>query len=165
VTTNQGEHLAALGDPTRRAIFEMLATAGPLPVGDLASRLPVSRPAVSQHLKVLKDAGLVVDRPAGTRRLYQLNPEGIDALRVWLDGVWTAALGAFKAVVQYDPGPEKASRVDVRFVAEDDRTTRVELEHSNLDRHGTDWPQLQAGISNPEGGWPGLLLGFAKAAQ
>jgi DNA-binding transcriptional ArsR family regulator len=100
VTTNQGEHLAALGDPTRRAIFEMLATAGPLPVGDLASRLPVSRPAVSQHLKVLKDAGLVVDRPAGTRRLYQLNPEGIDALRVWLDGVWTAALGAFKAVAE-----------------------------------------------------------------
>ena len=74
----------ALGDPTRRAIFERLG-AGPRAVGELAKELPVSRPAVSQHLKVLKDAGLVVDRPQGTRRLYQLDPRGIEALRAYFD--------------------------------------------------------------------------------
>ncbi len=75
---------AALGDPTRREIFERLATR-PSPVGQLAAGLPVSRPAVSQHLKVLKDAGLVTDRAKGNRRIYQLDPDGIDALRAYLD--------------------------------------------------------------------------------
>jgi DNA-binding transcriptional ArsR family regulator len=89
----------ALGDPTRRAIFERLAD-HPRAVGELASELPVSRPAVSQHLKVLKDAGLVVDRPVGTRRIYQLNPDGVGALRVQLDRFWTQALAAFKQVVE-----------------------------------------------------------------
>ena len=91
----------ALGNPTRRAIFELLAT-GPLPVGKLASRLPVSRPAVSQHLKVLKEAGLVVDHAEGTRRLYRVDPNGVDALRTWLDGIWTSALGAFKAAAEQE---------------------------------------------------------------
>jgi DNA-binding transcriptional ArsR family regulator len=91
--------LAALGDPTRRAIFELLAE-GPTPVGDLARRLPVSRPAVSQHLRVLKEAGLVRDRPAGTRRLYQLDPDGVGALRAYLDRFWDKALADFKTAAE-----------------------------------------------------------------
>jgi DNA-binding transcriptional ArsR family regulator len=89
----------ALGDPTRRAIFERLG-AGPRAVGELAEELPVSRPAVSQHLKVLKDAGLVVDRKAGTRRLYQLDPQGVGALRAYFDTFWMQALTAFKDAVE-----------------------------------------------------------------
>lgn len=76
-------------------------------MGDLARGLPVSRPAVSQHLRVLKDAGLVIDRPAGTRRIYQLDPDGIGALRAYLDRFWNQALAAFKAAVEQDP--EEAS--------------------------------------------------------
>jgi DNA-binding transcriptional ArsR family regulator len=83
-----------LGDPTRRAIFELLAR-NPSSVGDLAERLPVTRPAVSQHLRVLKDGGLVVCRPEGTRRVYQLNPDGVNALRTYLDRIWGEALTAF----------------------------------------------------------------------
>lgn len=89
----------ALGDPTRRAIFERLAN-GPLAVGELAQQLPVSRPAVSQHLKVLKAAGLVTDRAEGTRRLYQLDPRGIDALRTYFDQFWNQALASFKEAVE-----------------------------------------------------------------
>ena len=91
--------LAALGDPTRQAIVELLA-AGPRAVGEIAAELPVSRPAVSQHLKVLKHPGLVVDRAVGTRRLYQLDPAGADAARAYLDRFWTKALDAFKAAVE-----------------------------------------------------------------
>jgi DNA-binding transcriptional ArsR family regulator len=97
VATNQV--LDALGDPTRRAVCERLA-AGPLPVGQLAAHLPVSRPAVSQHLKVLKEAGLVVDRAVGNRRVYALNPAGVSALRAWLDRIWSDALVAFKAAAE-----------------------------------------------------------------
>jgi DNA-binding transcriptional ArsR family regulator len=97
--TNQTDGLAALGDPTRRAIFERLAER-PRAVGELARQLPVSRPAVSQHLKVLKDAGLVVDRPAGARRIYQLDPHGIGDLRAYLDQFWTSALTAYKTAVE-----------------------------------------------------------------
>ena len=89
----------ALGDPTRRAIFERLV-AQPLAVGELARELPISRPAVSQHLKVLKDAGLVVDRHAGTRRIYRVDPHGIAAMRTELDRFWTAALANFKDIVE-----------------------------------------------------------------
>jgi DNA-binding transcriptional ArsR family regulator len=99
VATYQAEALAALADPTRRAIFERLAER-PRAVGDLARELPVSRPAVSQHLKVLKGAGLVVDRPAGTRRIYQLDPEGLAELRAYLDRFWNQALVAYKAAVE-----------------------------------------------------------------
>jgi DNA-binding transcriptional ArsR family regulator len=91
--------LTALGDPTRRAIFERLADQ-PRAVGELARDLPVSRPAVSQHLKVLKNAGLVVDRPAGNRRIYQLDPAGVGALRAYLDQFWSKALVAYKAAVE-----------------------------------------------------------------
>src|SRR5881409_2412542 len=90
---------AALGDPTRRTIFERLIER-PSAVGELARALPVSRPAVSQHLKVLKDAGLVVDRRAGNRRIYQLDPVGVGALRVQLDRFWSKALRAYKAAVE-----------------------------------------------------------------
>jgi DNA-binding transcriptional ArsR family regulator len=91
--------LAALGDPTRRAIFERLADR-PRAVGELARELPVSRPAVSQHLKVLKDARLVIDRPAGARRIYQLDPDGIGALRAYLDQFWSKSLVAYKIAVE-----------------------------------------------------------------
>jgi DNA-binding transcriptional ArsR family regulator len=91
--------LDALGDRTRRAIFERLAD-GPRAVGELANELPVSRPAVSQHLKVLKEAGLVTDRRNGTRRLYQVDPAGIEELRAYFEEFWTKALAAFKAAVE-----------------------------------------------------------------
>jgi DNA-binding transcriptional ArsR family regulator len=86
---------AALGDPTRRAIFERVA-AQPSAVGDLARGLPVSRPAVSQHLRVLKQAGLVSETPEGTRHIYRLDPRGIAAMRDWLEAQWTTALDAFR---------------------------------------------------------------------
>lgn len=85
---------SALSDPTRRAVFERLAQ-GPRAVGEIAAELPVSRPAVSQHLKVLKDAGLVSDRPEGARRVYQIDPKGLGALRAWLDQFWALALDAY----------------------------------------------------------------------
>jgi DNA-binding transcriptional ArsR family regulator len=91
--------LAALGDPTRRAIFERLAD-GPSAVVELADEMPVSRPAVSQHLKVLKEAGLVVDHAAGNRRIYQLDPDGVAALREYLDLFWQRSLAAFKEAVE-----------------------------------------------------------------
>ena len=94
----------ALGDPTRRAIFERLAD-GPKAVGEIAGELPVSRPAVSQHLKVLKQAGLVTDRAEGTRRLYQLNPQGIQDLRAYFDQFWNQALASFKAAVEQEEQP------------------------------------------------------------
>jgi DNA-binding transcriptional ArsR family regulator len=97
--TYQVDGWAALGDSTRRAIFERLADR-PRAVGELASELPVSRPAVSQHLKVLKDAGLVVDQRAGNRRIYQLDPDGVGALCAQLDRFWSKALAAYKAAVE-----------------------------------------------------------------
>ena len=94
--------LGALGDPTRRAIFERIADR-PSAVVELADEMPVSRPAVSQHLKVLKDAGLVVDHAAGNRRIYRLDPDGVAALREYLDLFWQRSLAAFKeAVEQHD---------------------------------------------------------------
>jgi DNA-binding transcriptional ArsR family regulator len=99
---NQISGLSALSDPTRRAIFERLAER-PTAVGELARELPVSRPAVSQHLRVLKDAGLVVDRPAGARRIYQLDPNGVGELRAYLDRFWSRALAAYKEAVEQRP--------------------------------------------------------------
>ena len=86
--------LAALADPTRRRVFEKLSS-GPKAVGAIARGLPVSRPAVSQHLRVLKEAGLVADRPDGARRLYSIDPRGLGALRKWLDQFWDTALQAY----------------------------------------------------------------------
>jgi DNA-binding transcriptional ArsR family regulator len=99
VQTYRTEGWDALGDPTRRAIFERLADR-PRAVGELAGELPVSRPAVSQHLKVLKDARLVTDRRAGTRRIYQVDPDGLAAMRGYLDHFWDQALAGFKTVVE-----------------------------------------------------------------
>ena len=94
-----GHPLDALGDPTRRQVFELLRD-GPRSVGDLARELPVSRPAVSQHLRVLADAGLVVHTKAGTRHLYELDAGGVGSLRDWVDGFWSEALARFKAAAE-----------------------------------------------------------------
>ncbi|PZF92015.1 ArsR/SmtB family transcription factor [Micromonospora deserti] len=91
--------LGLLGDPTRRAIVELLARR-PRTVGELARALPVSRPAVSQHLRVLKDGGLVVDQAAGTRRIYQLNPDGLVAMRAYLDRLWDDVLTSFQKAAE-----------------------------------------------------------------
>jgi DNA-binding transcriptional ArsR family regulator len=99
VEAYETELLTALRDPTRREIFERLAD-HPWAVGELASELPVSRPAVSQHLKVLKDARLVADRRIGNRRVYHVDPDGVQALRAYLDRFWSKALTAYKAVVE-----------------------------------------------------------------
>ena len=96
----------ALGDPTRLAIFQRIATR-PHSVGEIAGHLPVSRPAVSQHLRVLKDAGLVMDTKAGTRRLYQLDPEGVARLRAHFDLMWTRAMSAFQAAAEKPSSGEK----------------------------------------------------------
>ena len=96
----------ALGDPTRRTIFERLADR-PQAVGELARDLPVSRPAVSQHLKVLKDARLVMDRPVGARHIYQLDPDGLGALRADLERFWGKALAAFKTAVEQPTEEDK----------------------------------------------------------
>ncbi len=99
--TYEGATLKALSDPTRRRVFERLA-AGRLSVGEIARGLPVSQPAVSQHLKVLKQAGLVTDEAEGTRRVYRIDPNGLGALRAWLDQFWGIALEAFQAEVEAD---------------------------------------------------------------
>jgi len=97
---------AALADPTRRRVLERLS-AGPRAVGEIAEGLPVSRPAVSQHLKVLKDAGLVSDRQDGARRIYAIDPRGLGAMRGWLDQFWDTALVAFKAEIERAAKQEK----------------------------------------------------------
>jgi DNA-binding transcriptional ArsR family regulator len=101
--------LDALGDATRMAIFQKLA-GGPFAVNELARTLPVTRPAVSQHLRVLKDAGLVTDSKAGTRRLYRLNPEGVARLRAHFDQMWTSAMSAFQAAAEKKPVGEKHAK-------------------------------------------------------
>ena len=100
MVTNAVPQLDALGDPTRRAIFERIGDDGPLAVTEIARDLPVSRPAVSQHLKVLKDAGLVADEPAGNRRLYRVDPRGLEELRGYFDRFWSTALTAFKEAAE-----------------------------------------------------------------
>jgi DNA-binding transcriptional ArsR family regulator len=105
--------LDALSDATRMAIFQKLA-AGPVAVNELAQTLPVSRPAVSQHLRVLKDAGLVTDTKDGTRRLYQLNPAGVARLRDHFDQMWTQALSAFQATAEKKPLGDKHDKPRAR---------------------------------------------------
>jgi DNA-binding transcriptional ArsR family regulator len=99
VKTYATDGWTALGDPTRRAIFERLVER-PRAVTELASESPVSRPAVSQHLKVLKDAGLVIDRQAGKHRIYHVNPDGLGALRAELDRFWSKTLAAYKTAIE-----------------------------------------------------------------
>ena len=100
--------LRVLADPTRRAVFESLRN-GPAAVGAIAAGLPVSRPAVSQHLKALKQAGLVADRAEGARRVYYIDPDGLGELRRWIDQFWTDALEAFKHEVECSDTPEGPS--------------------------------------------------------
>ncbi|TAM59234.1 MAG: ArsR family transcriptional regulator [Rhodanobacter sp.] len=101
--------LTALADPTRRAVFERLRS-GPVSVGEIATDMPVSRPAVSQHLKVLKDAGLVRDEAHGARRMYEVDPSGLAELRAWLDHFWDEALNAFKAEVELPSQPRRRKK-------------------------------------------------------
>jgi DNA-binding transcriptional ArsR family regulator len=106
-----------LGDPSRRAIFELLARQ-PCSVQELADRLPISRPAVSQHLRVLRDGGLVIAEADGTRRIYRLNPDGVGALRTWLDGVWGSALAGFQKAA------DTAAATDPSTDPDEERNTR-----------------------------------------
>ena len=99
---NASEMMSVLAEPIRQTIFDRLAD-GPRPVGELAADLPISRPAVSQHLKVLKDARLVIDRRAGNRRIYQVDPSGLEAMRSQLDRFWNQALANFREIVEQDP--------------------------------------------------------------
>jgi DNA-binding transcriptional ArsR family regulator len=105
---NAESQFAALADPSRRAIFEKLAK-HPLPVGELAKFFPISRPAVSQHLRVLSDARLVLHRREGAQSIYRVNPEGLATLRNYLDSMWTRALHDFKAMAEasYNPNHQK----------------------------------------------------------
>ncbi|HVE01643.1 MAG TPA: metalloregulator ArsR/SmtB family transcription factor [Sphingomicrobium sp.] len=103
--TNAQRVFTALNDPTRRAVFERLRD-GPRPVGEIAQGLPVTRPAVSQHLKVLKEAGLVDDRSEGTRRIYHIDPKGLGAMRAWLDQFWDGALTALATEIEKDTKKE-----------------------------------------------------------
>jgi DNA-binding transcriptional ArsR family regulator len=123
---DQDFQLDALGDPTRRAILASLL-AGPLPVGELARQFPVSRPAISQHLRVLKQANLVVDRPAGNRRLYQLNPSGFETLREYFEQFWGQALSAFRREVE-KPEQTSSQKAADRVDAFADRTEKTEKE-------------------------------------
>ena len=104
--TNADRVFSALHDPTRRAVLDRLRQ-GPKPVGEIARGLPVTRPAVSQHLKVLKNAGLVADRSEGTRRIYYIDPKGLGAMRAWLDQFWEAALDALAAELNRTEQMEK----------------------------------------------------------
>jgi DNA-binding transcriptional ArsR family regulator len=111
VLAYQSDAWTALGDPTRKAIFELLVDR-PRAVVDLARELPISRPAVSQHLRVLKNAGLVADEPAGTRRIYRVNPDGLAALRADLDRFWGSALAAYEAAVEQSTEDEERADGD-----------------------------------------------------
>ena len=106
--TNASAILAALGDPTRQAILDLLLE-GPQPVGELAALLPVSRPAVSQHLKVLKEVGLVVDRQEGTRRVSRVDPTGLAPVRAYLDWFWTQAVVAFAEYAEEQADPPSST--------------------------------------------------------
>ena len=101
--------LSALADPTRREIFERLR-ARPRAVGELAADLPVSRPAVSQHLRVLKEAGLVSDEQVGTRRVYRVDPDGLGELRAWVDGFWKDALASFRDAVEHESSTKRRKK-------------------------------------------------------
>jgi DNA-binding transcriptional ArsR family regulator len=101
--------LGCLGDPTRRQVFERLR-AGPLSVGEIARDMPVSRPAVSQHLALLREAGLVIDRPVGTKRVYYIDPRGLSAVRAWLDQFWDQALASFQAEAERRIQTEKEKK-------------------------------------------------------
>lgn len=133
--------LDALGDGTRMAIFQRLSL-GPMAVQELADKLPVSRPAVSQHLRVLKDAGLVTDSRAGTRRLYQLDPEGVARLRAHFDQVWERALGAFQRVAAAPAAAVPVSSAKSRIVSlgrtEKAKTEKGSTQKNKGERHDKD---------------------------
>jgi DNA-binding transcriptional ArsR family regulator len=106
VDTYHDRQLDALGDPTRRAVLRLLR-GGPMSVGAIADKFDISRPAISQHLRILKDAALVTDTPVATQRLYEINPEAFQSLRTWLDDFWSVALGNFKKRVESRRGKQR----------------------------------------------------------
>jgi DNA-binding transcriptional ArsR family regulator len=106
VDTYHDRQLDALGDPTRRAVLKLLR-GGPMSVGAIADKFDISRPAISQHLRILKDANLVTDTPVATQRLYEINPEAFQSLRAWLDDFWSVALGNFKKRVESRRGKQR----------------------------------------------------------
>ena len=108
MSTDQDRQLEALGDSTRRAVLQLLR-GGPLPVAEIARQFPISRPAISQHLRVLKDAGLVTDSAVATRRLYELNPDAFISLRAYFDEFWSSALGEFKKRAESRRGKRRRS--------------------------------------------------------
>ena len=110
MNSDHSAQLDALGDGTRRAILARLLKDGPLPVGKLAREFPMSRPAISQHLRILKRADLVTDRAEGARRLYAINPEALASLRAYFDRFWTEALTAFKRRVEAPAANRRGSR-------------------------------------------------------
>ena len=125
--------LDALGDATRMAIFQKLS-AGPMAVNELARRMPVSRPAVSQHLRVLKDAGLVSDSKAGTRRYYKLNPEGVARLRAHFEQVWEQAMSNFQSAAERTPAVKQSLPKSAASKAAAQKSSTPKL--SNGDKHG-----------------------------
>jgi DNA-binding transcriptional ArsR family regulator len=135
-----GQILNALGDPTRRLVFKRLRS-GARSVGEIAEGMDVSRPAVSQHLSVLKAARLVTDRAEGTRRLYAVDPRGIKALRTWLDGFWAEALSAFKEAAEREAAEEMKTtktkrRRNHEDSADDGRQSRSEQRSKGRERSG-----------------------------
>src|SRR5438067_1027803 len=148
--------LDALGDPTRRAVFKRLR-AGARSVGELAAGMDVSRPAVSQHLRVLKDARLVADRAAGTRRRYTVDTWG--SVLVWQPCSRLVLSYDITADWRYDPNLK--TELEIRFLAEGANLTRVELEHRCLDRYGERREQMRR-VFDTEGDWGKLLDLFAR---
>jgi DNA-binding transcriptional ArsR family regulator len=118
VETNGVAALGALGDPTRRAIFECLA-GEPMAVGQIAGLLPVTRPAVSQHLKVLKEAGLVTDQAIGTRRIYRVRSDGLQAIHAYLDQMWGQALAGFQFAAQQRAAQQMTQQMTERTTHEE----------------------------------------------
>jgi DNA-binding transcriptional ArsR family regulator/uncharacterized protein YndB with AHSA1/START domain len=147
-----GRALNALGDPTRRAILSRLAV-GPVPVGEISRRLPVGRPAVSMHLRVLRDAGLVMARSAGNRRYYQLNPDVLGQLRDYLDWYWTQALAAYKAAAEQegDRAPMSEHEPEISVVKTLTVQTGIARAFEVFADHGQWWPVQTHHMAEPPG--------------
>ena len=147
-----GTALDALGDPTRRAILSRLAV-GPVPVGEISRGLPVGRPAVSMHLRVLRDAGLVMARSAGNRRYYQLNPDVLGQLRDYLDWYWTQALAAYKATAEQEGGqaPMSEPEPEISVVKTVTVQTGIARAFEVFADHGRWWPVQTHHLAEPPG--------------
>src|SRR5436190_1099479 len=161
-----GDAFEALGDPNRRAIVELLGQGG-RSVGELADALPISRPAVSRHLRLLKEAGLVVEEPAGTRRIYSLHDEGVAAVATYLEQVWGE-------VTVWEPprrigylwhirrDRDEATDVELTFADAGDGTTRLDIVQSGWERLGD---EASTWRESNTGGWQAMIPNFVAAAE